>query len=135
MNEIIFETDFAKIVYYPNDKLLELIWKRIITSSEYKEGFKIILNTIQERDIAFLLTDTSKQGVISPEDRQWLETEMIPPAIKAGLKYSATVLDKNIFKQIYMSKIVDASKKTGMEAFKLFDDIEKAREWLLSQKI
>ena len=93
------------------------------------------LDTILKYNAALFLSDTSKEGVIAPEDRKWLEEEIIPVAIKNGLKYAATIMDKNLFKKYYLKKIKEASQQFGMMSLRIFDDYEEGRKWLLSQEV
>jgi len=131
--QILFEKDYATITYEADLKLLTLSWKRFVSSQEYRIAFSAVLKSIEEKRIPLFLADTRKQGIISPTDRKWLESEMIPPALKVGLKYVATLLNKDIFKKYYLSKIKEHSENSGMSAFEMFDDYDKARAWLLSK--
>ncbi len=132
MQEIIFDKDFAVIKLDKELSLMELEWKRIISSSEYREGFRCVLENIENNSIARIITDSRKQGIIAPEDRIWLETEMIPKAIKGGLRYIATVMSENVFKKYYLNQIVKQSTKSGIE-MELFDNYNNAKNWILSK--
>ena len=133
--ETVFEKTYAKITVDTENKVMYVVWNGFITSEQYREVFIKLLDLLKEHKIVRLLTDTRKQGVISPTDRKWLETEIVPEAVKNGLKYSATVVTKDVFKQYYMNEIVNSSKQKGMEDFRLFDDDKEAKEWLLSMPL
>lgn len=133
--EILFDKEYCIITYEKDKNLISLVWKRIISSEEYRRGFEVLKNIILEKQIKRLLTDSRNQGIISPDDRKWLETKVIPVAIKGGLKYVATVLAKDVFKQYYLTKIQSKSKKSGMSEFEIFESIQKAKEWLLNTNI
>jgi len=135
MKDIIFDSKCAQIYYEHDNKLLVIIWKRVVLSDEYKQAFSIVLDAVKKYNAPLFLSDTRLQGAIGPDDRIWLETEMIPQALSAGLKYSATVLPKDAFKKYYLTKIKDQSKKSGMTGFELFEDFDEARMWLLSDDI
>ena len=134
MEEIILDTDFVKITYDTEAKLLIQRWKRIVTSEEYRKAFQVSLEAVSKYNIPLFLSDTSKEGVISPEDRKWLEEVIIPKAVKNGLKYSATIMDKDLYKKYYLSKIKNASEESGMR-FRIFDNYDEGLKWLLSQEI
>ena len=133
--EILLDNDYAVVTFEKELNLIILAWKKFVNDVEYRNTFELVKEKVIEFAIPYFLSDTRKQGKISPVDRKWLETEIIPPAIKGGLKFSATVLEKNAFKNYYLSKLKAHSTKTGMSAFEMFDDYDKAREWLLSQGI
>ncbi len=134
MEEIILDTDFVKITYDTEAKLLIQRWKRIVTSEEYRKAFQVSLEAVSKYNIPLFLSDTSKEGVISPEDRKWLEEVIIPKAVKNGLKYSATIMDKDLYKKYYLSKLKNASEESGMR-FRIFDNYDEGLKWLLSQEI
>ncbi len=133
MKEILYDTDIAQIYFEQENKLLTLVWKRYLVSGEYRDVFSRVLEFIQQKDVQKFLADTRLEGTIHPEDRKWLETDVVPAAVKAGLKYSATILDANVFKKYYLSQIKNTSEKSGMNAFQIFDDYDKGRQWLLDQ--
>ncbi len=134
MEEIILDTDFVKITYKPDAKLLVQRWKRVITSEEYRKGFQTSLDTVIKYNIPLFLSDTTKEGIISPEDRKWLEEEVIPKAVQNGLKYSATIMNKDLLKKYYLSKLKNASEQSGMR-FRIFDDYDEGIQWLLSHNV
>lgn len=80
--EILFDKEYCIITYEKDKNLISLVWKRIISSEEYRRGFEVLKNIILEKQIKRLLTDSRNQGIISPDDRKWLETKVIPVAIK-----------------------------------------------------
>ncbi|MBN2892113.1 MAG: hypothetical protein JXL97_09615 [Bacteroidales bacterium] len=135
MKEVLLDKEFAEVYYESDLNVITVIWRSIVDSKQYKETFEIILKGIGKYDIPLFLSDTRKQGVVDPKDRKWLETEIIPAALKAGLKYTATVLSKDIFKKYYLNKLKDESKKAGMAGFGIFDDFDEAKDWLMKNKI
>ena len=130
----ILNNEYIELSYDKQSEIITLIWKEVVTSEEYRKAFSVILDAVIENKIPRYLADTSNQGEISPIDRKWLETEIIPKAIKGGLKYIATVLKKDAFKKYYLSKVQKKSTSEGI-AFEMFDDIDKAKEWLLSKSV
>ncbi len=134
MEIVLFDKDFSQITYDEAHKLLSQIWKRPVTSAEYRESFSKVLEIIQEKKVPLFLSDTSMQGIISPEDRMWLEQDMIPDAVKAGLQYSATILNPDTFKKYYLQKIKSKSEEAGIK-FRIFGDRQEGIDWLLSREI
>lgn len=50
--------------------------------------------------VHYYLTDIIKQSVVSPEDRKWFESIMIPMAIDKGLKNAGVIFEGNVFKRL-----------------------------------
>ena len=134
MEKIIYEVPYAKIVFEPEYNLLSLYWDGMITSEQYREVFTKVKDFIVENKVKRFLAETTKQGPVSPTDRKWLETELVPQAVAGGLVYSATILGKDVFKQYYLTQIKDASEKAGIN-FRIFDNFEKGRQWILETDI
>lgn len=134
MKQIIYDEDCAVIFYEPELSLLTQAWKREINSDEYRRVFITSYITVKEHKIRRFISDISKEGFIDPKDRIWLENEIIPKAFQAGLKFSAIVLDQKRYKNYYSKKIMDTSENVGMQ-FGLFNDYQKARDWIISQNI
>lgn len=135
MKEILFETDAYQISYEENYKLLTLIWKRYINSNELKDAYYKIIETIKTKGVKLYLADNRLEGTVHPDDRKWVETEVIPTAVKNGLKFVATILDANVFQKYYLSKLKDTSQNSGMSGFKIFGNYDEGRKWILEQEI
>jgi hypothetical protein len=91
-----------------------------------------LLDFAKTHTITRFLSDTREQGVVSPENRKWFEKEMVPAAIKAGLKRSAVITGSNVFKRYYINMILSAVNKFNMP-FKIFSDEESAIKFLMEE--
>lgn len=134
MEKIYIDNEFVKLYYVEEDKMIISSWKKTPTSEIYREVFEKLYDVIVENSATKFLSDTKLQGAISPEDRNWLSNVMMHRGLSAGLTHIATVLAKDVFKKYYLSKLQKDSTKVGMYAFEMFDDFDKAKEWLLSQE-
>ncbi len=131
--EMILNEDYCKIVYEKDINLMTLTWLKHPSPEEYKYAFTKRVEAIKKYKIPKLITDTRKEGVVSPSSKKWLETVAIPEAVQGGLKYVASVLDHDAFKKYYLTKIKSTSEQVGME-FKIFDNnLEEALNWILSK--
>jgi hypothetical protein len=129
MENLIFENKCAKVYYIPELRLGKVVWDGAPNSEEYKQPFRTLLEFSKNNPVINFLSDTTKQGVVSPENRKWFEMEMMPAALKAGLKRGSVVMDANIFKQYYINMILKASNKFGMP-MKVFSKEEDALVWI-----
>ncbi|MFO7864271.1 MAG: hypothetical protein R6U85_09750 [Salinivirgaceae bacterium] len=131
MKQILIDNDFAEISYDADLKMGKIIWKRKTETEEYRSGFETLLEFSKTHEVKNFLSDIRKQGVVAPENRKWFENEMLPKAIKAGLKRAGSIFDGNVFKKYYMNMIIKVSNKFGMP-LKLFNSEEEAIEWFKS---
>ncbi|ALO16924.1 hypothetical protein [Salinivirga cyanobacteriivorans] len=128
---IIEDNEYAEVSYDPDLKLGKIIWKKKTPTEEYRHAFTTLLEFSKTHDVDNFLSDIRNQGVVAPENRKWFESEMLPKAIKAGLKRAGSVFDGNVFKKYYMNMIIKVSNKFGMP-LKLFNSEAEAIEWFKS---
>jgi len=119
-----FDTELRSgVIEWKNKKLNDVEYKLpLVKLIEYSNGKKIFEN---------YYSDARFQSVVSPSSRKWFEDNMVPAAIENGLKRGAVVITKNPFKKHYMNMIISSSKKFPIK-IKVFDDPEKAKDWLKS---
>lgn len=128
MEKVILDADYAKVSYFSDLKLGKIEWKRKTSSEEYQYAFITLLDYAKNHPADNFLSDIRKQSVVSPENRRWFETEMLPAAIDAGLKRAGVIFDGNVFKKYYINMIIKVSNKFGMP-LKMFNTEEEAIEW------
>lgn len=128
MDQLILETRCAKVYYNPEYKLGKVVWDGTPSLMEYREPFLKLIEHSKTVTITNFLSDTTKQGVVNPETRKWFEKEMLPSAMKAGLKRAAAVSDSNVFKRYYINMIIGATNKFALPV-KVFSKEEDALKW------
>ena len=131
MKKVIYDYDYAEISYDPSLKLGMIVWKRKTTSTEYQNTFEVLIEYSKTHPIDNFLSDIRNQGIVSPENRKWFESVMIPKAIDSGLKRAASVFDGNVFKKYYVNMILQVTNKFGLP-LKLFNNEEDAINWFKS---
>ena len=134
MKKILLDKEYVEVAYIQKYKLIQVIWKgKKFTSEEYKEAFNVGLDYSEKNNIRIniFISDTRKQGIVSPEDRKWFQKEAIPRAIKTGLKRAAVVMSTNPFKRYYMNLIMKIIN-TFKLPMKLFSDYDSALKWCIS---
>jgi len=128
MKNILLDSDYAEVSYDHDLKLGKIVWKRKTTTEEYQYAFITLLDHARSNPTDNFLSDIRKQSVVSPENRKWFETEMLPKAIEAGLKRAGVIFDGNVFKKYYINMIIKVSNKFGLP-LKMFNTEEEAVEW------
>ncbi len=131
MKKIILDTDYAEISYDSELKLGKIEWKKKTSSEEYQYAFITLLEYAKDHPSDNFLSDIRQQSVVSPENRKWFESEMLPRAIEAGLKRAAVVFDGNVFKKYYINMIIQVTNKFGLP-MKVFTSEEDALTWFKS---
>ena len=129
MTTSVFDAPYARVTYDPVKRLLVLIWDGNPAKDDYKKPFLAMLEFGKRTPVDSMLSDISNQGIISPENRKWFEKEMMPEAVKAGLKRGAIVTSGNAFKLYYINLILAAVGKFPLTT-KLFNNRSDAFAWL-----
>lgn len=128
-NPTIFQAAYAVVTYDPAKQSMMLVWDGRPSPDEYKKPFMAMLEYSKSHPVDSMLSDISKQGIISPDNRKWFEKEMMPQAVLAGLKRGAIVTNGNAFKLYYINLILSAVNKFPIET-KLFNNRQTALAWL-----
>lgn len=131
MKQVILETEYAEISYDSELKLGKIVWKRKTSTEEYQYAFITLLDYAKKHPAENFLSDIRQQSVVSPENRKWFETEMLPAAIEAGLKRAGVIFDGNVFKKYYINMIIKVTNKFGLP-MKVFNSDNEALDWIKS---
>ena len=89
----IFKTNYINIVFDEKYKVVFTIWlDSIFTSEQYRDVWERTLDFGNKNDVNYFLSDIINQKVVLPNDRKWFEDDVIPRAIKTGIKKGAIIL-------------------------------------------
>ncbi len=125
----VFTAPYASVTYDSDKRCMFLIWNGSPNPDEYKKPFLTMLEYGSKFPVDGMLSDISKQGIITPDNRKWFEKEMMPKAVLAGLKRGAIVTNGNAFKLYYINLILSAVNKFPIQT-KLFNNQKDAVDWL-----
>lgn len=130
--ETVFESEYARLTYEEDLKLLTITWaNKKVTFEEYQKPFSEAIDFMAKKRVDSYISDIRNQGIISPDYRKWLQEIAMPRAANAGLKRVIGVANVNVFKQYYINHVFQSAKKFGIP-FKMFNTIEEAKEWIKS---
>ncbi|MBL3657330.1 hypothetical protein [Fulvivirga sediminis] len=123
---------YVTVLYDESLQLGKIIWTedKSLTIEQYQKPFQVLLDWSQgSKMVTLFLSDTRNQGVVSPENRKWFEYEMLPAAIKGGLKRAAVISGGNVFKRYYLNILLSAVNKFNLP-FKICGDEASAMKFL-----
>ena len=105
-------------------------WDGYATSSQFKEGTELMLNTLIKHNCDKVLADIKDMVLIGMEDQQWLDQHFLPRAIEFGFKAIAIIRPEHYFNKVAVESISYKVDKEKL-AINFFDNIEEAKDWLL----
>jgi hypothetical protein len=104
-------------------------WSGYATSSQFREGTELMLESVKENNSTKVLADIRDMTIIGMDDQQWLEKDFLPRAIAAGFKTLAIIWPVSYFNKVAIETIsykVDKEKLT----ISFFDNQRSAKEYL-----
>jgi hypothetical protein len=120
---------WGKTTYDDSLSLVKIVWTLESNSQYYRSSYIKIIEFQRTTPAKYFISDVRNQPIISPEDRKWFEKEIIPKAIRQGLKKAAVVSSGSAFKNYYLNIILLTTNKFGLP-LKLFSNYEDAEKWL-----
>lgn len=124
-----FENDAAQLYYDANINNTVIIWKRNVTSAEYRKVFEVVLETIKTYNTPGWIADLRNQGVIQPEDQQWFIHTVLRAAHQNGLRRIGTVGFNDPIRKDYFERMKKITEELGIE-LRVFDTVEAAVSWM-----
>ncbi len=85
-HQVYFENDIVSFVYNSMLKSSLIIWKREPSSSEYRDSFNRNIKNLSKYATNFWIQDTSNFGILSKDDQEWFNSNIIPLLLNSGLK-------------------------------------------------
>jgi signal transduction histidine kinase len=127
--QIFHENDAVQLYYDGNLKITVIVWKRKITSEEYRDTFRRVLDSLKIYKTPGWISDIRKQGMVSEDDQKWLLRTLAPDAIKSGLRQIAVVGIDAIEPTPYHKLIEKVTAENGIR-FRSFNAIDDALKWM-----
>lgn len=128
-HQIFFESEAAQIYYDAEINNTVIVWRKNITSLEYRRAFQAVLHTLKTYHTPGWIADLRLQGVVSDADQFWFMNTVIPEAVRCGLKRIAAVGFSDPIRKMYYERMVEKTKAEGI-ALMVFDNLENAHLWM-----
>lgn len=129
--QVLLNEPYAEIFYDANINATGVIWKTEVTSEQYRSVFRKCLEFVKYYNTPNYISDISKQGPVPAADQRWMFAEILPPAVRSGLKRIAAVRGDLFHPLIgqYYSGINETVLKLGAEQ-RYFATRQDAFDWL-----
>lgn len=127
--QVILNNDFCTLFYNAKINALGIIWKTQPTSEQYRKIFNKSHEMMMLYHTSYWLADMRLQGIIDPVDQQWLFREIIPSAVRHGLKKVLCIRNPEQSNETYRVKLKETSTALGIDTL-YFDSLEQAETWI-----
>jgi len=129
--QVFYESDASDLYYDAEAKVTVIIWKRSITSKEYKATWEALLSSFRLYQNIGWISDLRNQGVVAEEDQRWFAQTIIPEAIKSGLKRVGTVGFDDEIRSEYWTRMTALAKSLNVD-LRVFPTLEEATAWIMN---
>ncbi|HTE29781.1 MAG TPA: HAMP domain-containing sensor histidine kinase [Chryseolinea sp.] len=129
--QILYQEPFAEIFFDARVNATGVTWKSHVTSEQYRNVFRKCLEFVRSYNTPNYIADLTHQGPIESNDQRWMFEEILPPAIRNGLKRIAAIrtdFDDPLVKE-YHEGLHANFLKLGAEQ-RNFSSREEAFEWI-----
>jgi hypothetical protein len=131
MEQTFFDSDVIMLNFYKTERLIELLWKKNPSSEEFRNGYNTAAQYAQNHKVSCFLSDMRNEGLIDMANIKWLENEIIPLAIKLGIKKIALVSEETFYSTLYAETLKKKLESSSMQV-RILSDINEAKSWLLA---
>jgi signal transduction histidine kinase len=127
--QIFFENDSAQLYYDAHINNTVIIWRKNVTSEEYRQAFESVLRTIKKYNTPGWIADLRNQGTITKDDQQWFVQNVLKAAADNGLVRIAAIGFRDPVRKDYLERMVSMTSKFGID-FRMFEDMPAAIAWM-----
>lgn len=126
-----YEDKLVRVFYYEEFDTGLGTWKGNGIGKAYQDSMSAIKDLIKEKKITRWVAEISNFGVVSPENKEWVNTVWFPEVIAAGLQRMAVVVPKDIFGKMSAEEVL--AKVTEHVHVRYFDNLDQAKDWIKSE--
>jgi signal transduction histidine kinase len=127
--QIFFENESAELYYDALINNTVIIWKKNVTSDQYRQAFESVLQTIKKYNTPGWIADLRNQGAIAPEDQQWFMTNVLKAAADNGLNRIAAIGFDDPIRKDYYERMIAKTAEYGV-TLKVFHSMDSAVKWM-----
>ncbi|MFN8804963.1 MAG: sensor histidine kinase, partial [Bacteroidota bacterium] len=124
--QVFLENEAAQLFFDAELNTTVIVWKRKITSAEYRTVFDAILQTLRTYHSPGWIADLRKQGQVEVEDQIWFVNNVLPEAVRLGLKRIVTVGFRDPSRSVYYERMKAVTAELGIDLYAC-DTLEEAR--------
>ncbi|MBL7939589.1 MAG: hypothetical protein JNL43_09535 [Flavobacteriales bacterium] len=128
---VVRKDQYVTIQVSPGERMIMLQW----TGYAPSPAFRAILDDAQQRVRSLGLTrwlaDLRSMDAILKQDEQWTLSDWYPRMATSGLKRMAILTGSDYFNRMSVDRIITAASPAVPFITTFFDDVEKAKAWLL----
>jgi len=128
--QTLFDNEYIYMCYHPDTRIIHHHYYPQLNSRFLREGLDRGVELMKEYGAIKWLSDNRETDAHSAEDTEWINTNWLPRAVKAGWKYWALVVPDTVVARMNMVEFVESFYALGVRVA-VFTDVDEAMKWLL----
>lgn len=136
--EFFLESSYVTASWDAENALIALQWTpetKYMQATDFKGLLQQAADFVEKKQVKYWLANTKKfDYVIDPDVQEWTAGAFNQRLINAGLYKMAVITPSEIFAHVSVQQTTNEmsqEQEEGVFQFSYFDDIDKARNWLL----
>ncbi len=125
----ICESQHLDIRYNKENSFIELSWKGLIPSIEFRELATKIFDALDKTGVNLILSDNTNWKIISPQDLGWAANRWFPKAELKGVIKLGSILSQDIFNRS-AERTIDSLTEIESMKVRHFESRQEAIKWL-----
>lgn len=130
---ICLDTPYVTLAWNDPDRYAQITWKSFVAGSDYRQTLVTLLDVLKEKRAGRMLCDLRSMKVVPADDQEWAQIHHMPKLAESPLAWCAVVVPRSTLAQISLRHISAHAGPSHKYISEYFDDLENAREWLLSR--
>lgn len=124
-----FDKPWMTIRFDESLQAVHLEWKRYAEGEEYRSGFNVGLELLQQKRVSRWLGDCRLLGPVTQADQIWMNQDWHARAAAAGMRWVALVQPRAAVGRLAL-RYITMKLTAGELTINNFEDLEGARAWL-----
>lgn len=126
-----FDSEYLTITHAPESDAVVMQWKARASGEDFRGGLDRGLALLKEKRTSRWLANMRDLGIVTQEDKEWVNTNWFPRAIEGGMRFMALVVPKSALSKMSVKHIMNEVDGADIVTH-YFDDVDDAHVWLSS---
>jgi hypothetical protein len=125
----LFKNEQITVLYHPDEKIIHHECHKPYSGKPFQDAIMAGTEALKKNRATKWLSDDRLNPILTPDDQKWAKDVWQPIILKAGWKFWAIVLPKEVIGQMRMNLMAIEYEKLGVTV-KTFHDPIEAITWL-----
>ena len=131
---VVRKDEYVTIQVSHPEQMITLKWTGYAPSKVFRSILDEAQQHVRTLGLKRWLADLRQMDAILRQDEHWTVTDWHPRMVTSGLKRMAILIGADYFNRMSVDRIITAASPEMPFAISYFDDVDKAKGWLLASE-